>query len=78
METGIGRAVLLALSGLPNFIYPMDIGASDKYFRQDIVTPEFKLNPDGPINVPQGPGLGVEVDEKRLDRFTIAREIIHP
>jgi len=76
METGIGRAVLLALSGLPNFIYPMDIGASDKYFHQDIVEPAFKLNPDGTLNVPQGPGLGVEVNERVLDHFTVAREVI--
>lgn len=76
METGIGRAVLLALSGLPNFIYPMDIGASDKYFQQDIVEPAFKLNPDGTLNVPQGPGLGVKVNEKMLDRYTVSYEVI--
>ena len=76
METGIGRAILLALSGLPNFTYPMDIGASDKYFFQDIVEPEFKLNSDGTITVPRNPGLGVEVNEEVLDRYTVAREVI--
>jgi len=76
METGIGRAVLLALSGLPNFTYPMDIGASNKYFWRDIVDPEFTLNSDGTISVPQEPGLGVEVNEKRLDEFTVARDVI--
>ena len=76
METGIGRAVLLALSGLPGFIYPMDIGASDKYFLNDIVEPEFRLNSDGTITVPNKPGLGVEVNESILDRFTVAREVI--
>jgi o-succinylbenzoate synthase len=76
LETGIGRAVLLALSGLPNFVYPMDIGASNKHFFQDIVSPEIKLNADGTISVPSAPGLGVEVDEKQLDRFTVARDII--
>ena len=75
METGIGRAVLLALAGLTNFTYPMDIGASNKYFFEDIVDPEFTLNPDGTITVPRQPGLGVEVNEKRLDRFTVARDV---
>ena len=76
METGLGRAVLLALSGLPNFIYPMDIGASDKYFSRDIVSPPFTLNEDGTLSVPRGVGLGVEVDEKALDDYTVAREVI--
>jgi len=76
METGIGRAVLLALAGLPNFTYPMDIGASNKYFFSDIVDPEFTLNSDGTINVPRAVGLGVDVNEKRLDKFTVAREVI--
>jgi O-succinylbenzoate synthase len=76
METGIGRAVLLALSGLPNFTYPMDIGASNKYFFRDIVEPEFKLNADGTISVPKEPGLGVEVNEKHIDKFTVARDVI--
>ena len=76
METGIGRAVLLALSGLPNFTYPMDIGASNKYFFRDIVDPEFTLNSDGTITVPREPGLGVEVNEKRLDKFIVARDVV--
>lgn len=76
METGIGRAVLLALSGLPNFTYPMDIGASNKYFFKDIVEPDITLNSDGTITVPRKPGLGVDVNENRLDRFTVARDVI--
>ena len=76
METGIGRAVLLALSGLPNYTYPMDIGASDKYFIQDVVNPQFTLNSDGTLTVPDGPGLGVEVDERRIDALTVGREVI--
>jgi O-succinylbenzoate synthase len=76
METGIGRAVLLAIAGLPNFIYPMDIGASDKYFQRDIIEPEIVLNRDGTLSVPRGPGLGVEVNEKIMDHYTVAREVI--
>ena len=76
METGIGRAILLALSGLPNFIFPMDIGATNKYFFRDIVDQEFKLNSDGTITVPRDIGLGVTVNEKILDRYTVARDVI--
>ncbi len=74
-ETGIGRAVLMALSSLPNFIYPTDTSASNRYFARDIAEPEFRLNPDGTIDVPQGPGLGVEVNEKILEGYLIGREV---
>ena len=75
-ETGVGRAVLVALAGLPNFIYPNDISASDRYYQRDIVDPEFDLNPDGTIDVPQGPGLGVEVNAEVLGRYLVNRETI--
>ena len=75
-ETGVGRALIVALAGLPNFIYPSDISASGRYYKRDIIDPEFSLNPDGTISVPDGPGLGVEVNEEVLDRYTIAREVI--
>lgn len=76
LETGIGRAVNVALAGLPNFIYPSDISASDRYWRRDVVDPEFTLNDDGTISVPEGPGLGVTVREDIIDGYTYAREVV--
>lgn len=75
-ETGIGRALIVALAGLDNFIYPSDISASNRYYPRDIVDPEFTLNADGTISVPRGPGLGVEVNEKVMDGYTVAREVV--
>ncbi len=75
-ETGVGRALIVALAGLPNFIYPSDISASERYYAPDIVDPQFTLNPDGTISVPQGPGLGVTVNEAVLDSYTVARDVI--
>jgi O-succinylbenzoate synthase len=75
-ETGVGRAVSVALAGLPNFIYPNDISASERYYPRDIVDPEFTLNPDGTISVPEGPGLGVEVNEKVIASYTVASETV--
>lgn len=74
LETGIGRAANVALASLPGFVMPNDISASSRYFRDDIVRPEFVLNPDGTINVPQGPGIGVDVLEDRLDKFTLEKK----
>ncbi|HID08706.1 TPA: o-succinylbenzoate synthase, partial [Candidatus Micrarchaeota archaeon] len=68
LETGIGRALNVALATLPGFTFPNDISATDRYFRKDIAYPPFVLTPRGTIPVPQGPGLGVEVDEDRIRR----------
>jgi O-succinylbenzoate synthase len=75
-ETGVGRALLVALAGLPNFIYPSDISASNRYYPRDIIETEFKLNPNGTISVPEEPGLGVTVDQKTLSKYTIFNESI--
>lgn len=66
LETGVGRALNVALATLPNFTLPNDISATDRYFTEDIAHPPFRLTPRGTIPVPGGPGLGVEVDEERL------------
>ena len=33
---------------------------------------------DGSIAVPDGPGLGVEIDEEALERFTVRHEEVSP
>ncbi len=71
LETGIGRAVNVALAALPGFTLPHDISATERYYREDIAHPPFKLE-NGHIRVPTGPGLGVEVDLARLVRFSVA------
>jgi O-succinylbenzoate synthase len=76
LETGIGRAVNVALASLRNFNYPSDISASSRYWERDIIDPEFMINSDGTLNVPTGPGLGVEINEKILNRLVLDREAI--
>ncbi len=77
LETGIGRAHNLHMSTLLNFRLPGDTSASDRYFEQDIIDPPFRLNPDGTLTVPSGPGIGVEPDEDRLQRFSSHHETWH-
>ena len=71
LETGIGRASNLALAALPNFILPGDISASDRYYARDITHERFVLNSDSTIDVPQGAGLGVTIDEVTLKNFSL-------
>jgi len=70
LESGIGRAGNVALASLPNFKLPGDISASDRYYKQDIVDPPFRLLPDGTMVVPTKPGIGVDVVMEQLDRVT--------
>ena len=58
LETGIGRAANLALAALPGFTLPGDTSASARYFARDFTEPFVLRN--GHIDVPTGPGIGVE------------------
>jgi O-succinylbenzoate synthase len=72
LDTGIGRAVNLALSSLPGFSLPGDVSATSRYFSTDLTEP-FVLGTDGCLAVPAGPGIGVEVDEDFLAHVTVHR-----
>jgi o-succinylbenzoate synthase len=75
LETGIGRAYNVALATLPGFTIPGDVSPSARYWEQDIVLPEWTMTDDGMMDVPvHRPGIGVEVDEDRIDDLTIRRE----
>ncbi len=74
LETNIGRASNVALAALPNFKLPGDVSATSRYYAEDIADPPFVLNPDSTISVPAGPGLGVTVNQKNLNKFTLKRE----
>jgi o-succinylbenzoate synthase len=74
LESGIGRAGNVALASLSNFTLPGDISASKRYYKEDIVDPEFVVNPDGTMDVPTKPGIGVDVNMKMLDKVTVRKE----
>ena len=75
LESGIGRAGNVALASLPNFTLPGDISASKRYYKQDIVEPEFVVNADGTMDVPVKPGIGVEVNMKMLKKVTVRSKV---
>lgn len=66
LETNIGRALNVAIATLPGFTLPGDISASARYYHQDIAEPNFELNEDSTLTVPQRAGLGVQVIPERL------------
>jgi len=73
LETGIGRAFNIAASSLPNYIYPADMSPVEFFYKDDLVSPSFTVDSHGFVTVPQTPGLGFEVDEKKLKRYTFEK-----
>ncbi|MCL4493642.1 MAG: o-succinylbenzoate synthase [Firmicutes bacterium] len=76
LETGIGRAHNVHLTTLPGFTLPGDTSASDRYFDRDIITEPFVLNSDGTLNVPEGPGIGVSPDLRRIRDILVYQEVL--
>ncbi len=66
LETGIGRAANLAFAALPGVTLPSDISATNRYFDPDIADPPFVLATGSRLKLPQGIGIGVEVQRDRL------------
>ena len=75
LETGIGRALNVALAALPNFSLPSDLSASNRYFHEDLIEPGFALDHDNMLPVPTGLGLGVTIHEERLRKATVRSEV---
>jgi O-succinylbenzoate synthase len=74
LETGLGRAGNVAMAAMPNFKLPGDTSASDRYYHRDITEPFVLV--DGRLNVPDGPGLGVNVDLGYLEEITTASQVV--
>jgi O-succinylbenzoate synthase len=76
LETGLGRAGNVAMAAMPNFTLPGDTSASDRYYHRDITEPFVLV--EGRLRVPQGPGLGVNVDTEFLAEITHRHETVRP
>lgn len=76
LESGIGRAHNIALASLPGFTLPGDISASSRYFAQDIISPEVTVTPEGTVAVPEGIGLGFDVNFELIESRTETLESV--
>jgi O-succinylbenzoate synthase len=77
LESGIGRAYDVALASLPNFTLPGDLSPSARYWERDIVSPEWTMDGEGMVSVPNDrPGLGVDVDLDRVEDLTIRKKTL--
>lgn len=73
LESGVGRAHNVHLSTLPNFTLPGDVADSKRYFTEEIIEPRVEVRADGTIEVPKGPGIGYQVNEDLVEKYTLDR-----
>ncbi len=78
LESGIGRALNVHLASAPEFSLPGDLSASDRYYHDDLLERPFTLGPGSTLEVPRGPGLGVEISERSLRRATRRVRTVRP
>ncbi len=76
IETGLALTYGLAVASLNNCIYHNDLIPTQYYLSDDIIVPEMTLNPDSTVTVPDRPGMGVTVDERKLEHYTVNKEIV--
>ncbi|WP_045523825.1 o-succinylbenzoate synthase [Neobacillus niacini] len=74
IEFGISRAHNIALASLPGFTIPGDISASNRFWEEDIITPEVSVE-NGFVTVPDTPGIGFGINEKRLHETTMIEKL---
>ena len=70
LESGVSKILHVHLASLRDTYIAGDLSSSKRYFKEDIINPEIKAD-NGKINVPKGYGLGVEIDEITLNKYTI-------
>jgi muconate cycloisomerase len=68
-ESSIGTAAAVALAcAVPNVAWGVSL--TNLYLAEDIVTRPIAVR-DGAVALPQAPGLGIDVDEARVERFRV-------
>ena len=76
LESGVGRAHNIAMSTLPGFTLPGDVSASKRYWTEDIIDPPVVVSKDGTIEAPSGDGIGYAMNEARVEKLTVRREVV--
>lgn len=72
IEFGISRAHNIALASLPGFTIPGDISASNRFWEEDVISPEVRVK-NGYVAVPITPGIGFTINEKRLQETLLTK-----
>lgn len=72
LDSGVARAGNVAIATLDGYTLPNDIAASQRYYDADIIAPEVEMSGTY-VNVPTGEGLGFDINQENVERYTIER-----
>lgn len=75
-EFGLGRAANLAIASLEGFALPGDTSGSDKYWSEDVIDPPVVVR-NGIAQVPEGPGLGVNLMIDRVAKYRTEMSLLN-
>ncbi|WAA13472.1 o-succinylbenzoate synthase [Fervidibacillus halotolerans] len=73
LESGVGRAMNIALASLEQFRYPGDISASNRYWDTDIIEPEINHH-EGKIAVNKNPGIGYTISFRDMEKHIVEKK----
>ncbi len=73
LESGIGRAFNIAVSSLPNYVYQADMSPVSFFYSDDLVKKSFAVDDKGFVVVPDRPGLGYDLDEEKIKKYTVEK-----
>jgi len=76
LESGVGMMYNIMYSSLPGINYPGDIQESFHYMTDDIIEPPIEISPEGTFDVPQAPGIGVELNESTMSRYLLSTQVV--
>lgn len=77
LELGIGRATNLHLSSLKGFSLPGDTSSASRYWEEDIITNKLEAI-NGIQTIPEGIGLGIELNHDLIESLTVRKEVFTP
>ncbi len=70
-ELGVGQAQALAFGTLPGCVFPTDVEASSRWFRDDIIEPWIEVH-EGYLKPSPSEGLGFAIATDKLSRYAVA------
>ncbi|HEV8370322.1 MAG TPA: o-succinylbenzoate synthase [Pyrinomonadaceae bacterium] len=71
-ELGVASAQGLHLATHSGFTLPTDIEASTRWYVDDVIEPLIKIDSNGFIHLPDGPGTGFKVSREKVERYSTA------
>jgi O-succinylbenzoate synthase len=73
LESSVGAAHCIALATLPGIKYPSDIFPSDRFYKEDLSTPETVLSAPSQVKASVLPGIGCVPDLNRLAKYSVEK-----